>query len=66
MNTWILAPVLFAFLFGPGGAFAAAGEVTIFSPADDAMFGSSDRTVLKYNAVPGPSGVKKYIDVTVK
>ena len=66
MNIRILAPVLFALLYGPGSALAAAGMVTIFSPLDGATFNSSDRIILKYDAVPGPNGDHLHLNVDGK
>ena len=63
MKMRILTPVLVALLYGSGNAFAAAGMVTIFSPPDGATFNSSDRIVLKYNAVPGPNGDHLHLNV---
>lgn len=56
MNNKILKPILFAFLFGSSMAFAASGKVTITSPADGAMVGSTDNIKLSYEVDPGPEG----------
>jgi hypothetical protein len=66
MNTRIPAPALLALLLVSGSAFAATGKVTIFSPADGSTFGSSDRIVLKYDAVPGPNGDHLHLNVDGK
>jgi hypothetical protein len=56
MNTRFLAPVLFSFLLGSAGAFAADGKVTISSPADGAVVSPKDDVELSYEAIPGPNG----------
>ncbi len=66
MNTRIPAPALLALLFVSGSAFAAAGKVMISSPADGSTFGSGDRIVLKYDAVPGPDGDHLHLNVDGK
>lgn len=66
MNIKISAPALLALLFVSGSAFAATGKVTIFSPADGSTFGSGDRIVLKYDAVPGPNGDHLHLNVDGK
>lgn len=50
----LMQPILIAILFGLGMAFAASERVTITSPADGAMIGSSDKIQLSYEVAPGP------------
>ncbi len=56
MKNKIMQATIFALLCGSGMAFAASGKITITSPADGAMIGSSDKIKLSYEAVPGPEG----------
>jgi hypothetical protein len=66
MNTKILAPALLALLFCSASATAAEGMVTISSPPDGATFGSGDRIVLTYDAIPGPNGDHLHLNVDGK
>ena len=66
MNNKILKPVTLAFLFGSSMASAASGKITITSPADGAMVGSSDKVKLSYKAIPGPEGDHLHLNVDGK
>lgn len=58
--------VILVFLCGSGLAFADAGKVTIFSPADGAVVDSYDKTELKYEATTGPNGDHLHLNVDGK
>ena len=66
MNNKILKLILFIFLFGSSMAFAASGKVTITSPTDGAMVGSSNNIKLSYEVVPGPEGDHLHLNVDGK
>jgi len=65
MNSKILVPVIFAFLFGWGSAFAAEGKVTILSVTPENPY-DKDKIMLKYDAVPGPEGDHLHLNVDGK
>ena len=54
MDNKILPTVFFAFLLASGITFAATGKITITSPAEGAMVGSSGKIKLSYEVDPGP------------
>jgi hypothetical protein len=66
MNSKLISTVLITFLLGATTAFAAAGKVTISSPADGATVSSSDKIKLTYEVVPGPDGDHVHLNVDGK
>lgn len=56
MHTNILFVALAAFLLASTAAFAADGKVTISAPANGATVGASEKVMVTYDAVLGPTG----------
>jgi len=65
MKTKLFVPVIFAFLFAWGSAFAAEGKVTIMSVMPENPY-NNDKITLKYEAVPGPEGDHLHLNVDGK
>ncbi len=67
MENKTLMAISTSLLFGSSVALAAAGgHVTIFSPADNATVNANEKTVLKYEADPGPEGDHLHLNVDGK
>ena len=66
MKNKIMQTMTLALLCGSSMAFAASGKVTITSPADGAMIGSSDKMRLSYEVVPGSEGDHLHLNVDGK
>jgi hypothetical protein len=56
MHTKILVSALAAFLLISAAAFAADGKVTISSPSNGATLNASDKVMVTYDALLGPTG----------
>lgn len=66
MNNKVLAPLVFAFLYGAASAFAATeGKVTIISVAPSDIY-AKDKISVKYEATPGPTGDHLHLNVDGK
>ncbi len=66
MDNRFLLVMFGVLLLGSSVVLAAAGKVTITSPADGATVSASDRVVLHYAADPGPEGDHLHLNVDGK
>ncbi len=66
MDNRILLGIFALLVFGSSMVFAAAGKVTITSPADGATVSANDKVVLDYAADPGPEGDHLHLNVDGK
>ena len=66
MNNQAIKIILVAIFSVSGTAFAAAGMVTITSPADGTVVNSTDKIKLNFEATPGPDGDHLHLNVDGK